>query len=439
MSERIYRDPVHNIIRLRTDNSEGELMMRLIDSAEFQRLRRIKQLGLGLYTYQGAEHSRFTHSLGAFHLMSRVLERLRERHAINEQDHTAARAAALLHDVGHGSFSHVMEKVLGLHHEKWTVETVLSESTEIGTLLHSYSSDLPAKVAAIVEGKFQPAALGQLVSSQLDVDRMDYLLRDSLMTGAKYGIYDLEWIINALAIDEEHDRIYVAARGLYAVEEYLQARYYMFRQVYFHRTLRSAEAVLRAIFRRALKLLETGEDVWHAPGSAFEKVLRRQSLTITEYLEIDDADVLFHVKQWQRSEDAILSDLSRRFVARRLFKAIDLDMPGGERSEFLSAAEECVARAGFDPAYYFIEDRASDVPYYSFYNAEGAEPKSRIYVEDGYAHPRICEITEISDVVRGLQRGFELHRVCFPPEVKDEVYKLYHDRSPQERTAAVTQ
>src|SRR5258705_2420950 len=327
MSERIYRDPVHNIIRLRTDTSEGELMMRLIDTQEFQRLRRIKQLGLGLYTYQGAEHSRFTHSLGAFHLMTRVLDRLSEKHVINDQDHTAARAAALLHDVGHGSFSHVMEKVLGFHHEKWTVEVVLSEATEIGQLLHSYSADLPSKVAAIIEGKFQPAALAQLVSSQLDVDRMDYLLRDSLMTGAKYGIYDLEWIINALAIDEEHDRIYVAARGLYAVEEYLQARYYMLRQVYFHRTLRSAEAVLRAILRRALELLGTGEPVWHAPGTAFEKVLRRNQPTITEYLEVDDSDVLFHVKQWQRSSDDILADLSRRFTARRLFKAVELDMP----------------------------------------------------------------------------------------------------------------
>ena len=435
MSERIYRDPVHNIIRLRTDSSEGELMMRLIDTREFQRLRRIKQLGLGLYTYQGAEHSRFTHSLGAFHLMTRVLDRLREKHVINDQDRTAARAAALLHDVGHGSFSHVMEKVLGFHHEKWTVEVVLSEATEIGQLLRSYSSDLPAKVAAIIEGKFQPAALAQLVSSQLDVDRMDYLLRDSLMTGAKYGIYDLEWIINALAIDEEHDRIYVAARGLYAVEEYLQARYYMFRQVYFHRTLRSAEAVLRATLRRALTLLETGGEVWHAPGTAFEKVLRRNNLTITEYLEVDDSDVLFHVKQWQRSSDEILADLSRRFTARRLFKAIDLDMPLAERPEFLTAARECVVRAGFDPDYYFIEDRASDVPYYNYYTAEGAEPKSRIYVEDGYARPCIREITEVSEVVRGLQRGYELHRVCFPAEVKTEIYKLYHEARPGERSS----
>jgi len=170
--------------------------------------------------------------------MTRVLDQLGERYNITPEDRTAARAAALLHDVGHGSFSHVMEKVLGFHHESWTVQVVLNEQTFVGQLLRSYAEELPEKVAAIIEGNFQPAALAQLVSSQLDVDRMDYLLRDSLMTGAKYGIYDLEWIINALAIDEKNDRIYVAARGVYAVEEYLQPRYYMFRQVYFHQTLR---------------------------------------------------------------------------------------------------------------------------------------------------------------------------------------------------------
>ena len=427
MSERIYRDPVHNIIRLQTDTDEGDLMMRLIDAQEFQRLRRIKQLGLGLYTYQGAEHSRFTHSLGAFHLMTRVLDRLSERHSIAEKDRVAARAAALLHDVGHGSFSHVMEKVLGFHHERWTVQVLLSEQTEVGALLRSHSSELPLKVASIIEGKFQPSALGQLVSSQLDVDRMDYLLRDSLMTGAKYGIYDLEWIINALAIDEEADRIYVEARGLYAVEEYLQARYYMFRQVYFHRTLRSAEAVLRSIIRRALQLLTDGKEVWHAEGTAFEKILRRQPLTITDHLQVDDSDIIFHVKQWQTSDDAILGDLSRRFIARRLFKAIDLDMPVSERPEFLSAARNSVMCAGFDPDYYFIEDRASDVPYYNYYSAQENEPKTRIYVETGFARPQIREISEVSNVVRGLQHGYELHRVCFPSEVKSEVYALYHE------------
>jgi HD superfamily phosphohydrolase len=163
--------------------------------------------------------------------------------------------------------------------------------------------------------------------------------------------------------------------------------------------------------------------------------LRKQSLTVTEHLEVDDSDVLFHVKQWQRSDDAILSDLSRRFTNRRLFKAIDLDMPEPERPGFLAAARECVERAGYDPEYYFIEDRASDVPYYNYYTAAGAEPKSRIYVEDGYARPRIREITEVSEVVRGLQRGYELHRVCFPAEVKTEVYKLYHELTPADRLA----
>src|SRR2546423_11416929 len=426
MSERIYRDPVHNIIRLRTDTREGRLMIELIDAPEFQRLRRIKQLGLALYTYQGAEHSRFTHSLGVLHLITRVLDRLSEHYKIADEDRAAARAAALLHDVGHGSFSHVMEHVLGYHHEHWTARAMRDEATEINQVLRAFAPQLPERVAEIIDGRFQPAALGQLVSSQLDVDRMDYLLRDSLMTGAKYGIYDLEWIINALAIDEENDRIYVAARGLYAVEEYLQARYYMFRQVYFHRTLRSAEAVLRSIIRRALKLLDDGRDVWHATGTAFEKILRREKLSINEHLQIDDSDFVFHIKQWQNSSDAILSDLSRRFIARRLFKAIDLDMPLDQQAEFLTGARQTIERAGFDPEYYFIEDRASDVPYYGYYETEKAEPKTHIYVESGYASPQIREISEVSEVVRGLQHAYELHRVCFPAEVKTEVYELYH-------------
>lgn len=401
-------------------------MIRLIDTREFQRLRRIKQLGLGLYTYQGAEHSRFTHSLGALHLMTRILDRLSESYAIAADDRAAARAAALLHDVGHGPFSHAMEKVLGVHHEHLTALAVTSAETEVCQALRSYSSELPQRLASIIEGTFKPAALAQLVSSQLDVDRMDYLLRDSLMTGAKYGLYDLEWIINALQIDEQGDRIYVAARGIFAVEEYLQARYYMFRQVYFHRTLRSAEAVLRSALRRALELMKRGDEVWCAPGASFEKVLQRRPLSISEHLEIDDSDIIFHLKQWQRANDKVLSDLSSRFVARRLFKAIDLDMPLNERAQFLEAARGVVAQAGFAPEFYFIEDRASDVPYYGFYTAQSADPRKRIYVEDGYARPRIREISEISEAVRGLQRGYELHRICFPAEVKDEVYRLYH-------------
>jgi HD superfamily phosphohydrolase len=186
LSPRIYRDPVHNIIPLRDDGAEGRLMIRLIDTPEFQRLRRIKQLGLGLYTYQGAEHSRFTHSLGTLHLMTRILDQLSDRYQISAEDRAAAGAAALLHDLGHGPFSHAMERVLGVHHEHLSMLAVTSEEIEVCQALRSFSSELPQRVASIIEGTFKPAALAQLVSSQLDVDRMDYLLRDSLMTGAKY-------------------------------------------------------------------------------------------------------------------------------------------------------------------------------------------------------------------------------------------------------------
>src|ERR1700752_3476482 len=221
MAERIYRDPVHNIIRLRTDTAEGELMICLIDAPEFQRLRRIKQLGLGLYTYQGAEHSRFTHSIGALHLITRILDRLGDVYAIAAEDRIAVRAAALLHDVGHAPFSHAMEKTLGIHHEQVTIASITSENTSLNQILKSHSVELPERVASVIAGDFTPRALAQLVSSQLDVDRMDYLLRDSLLTGAKYGLYDLERITNPLQIDESNDRVYVAARGIYAGEEYL--------------------------------------------------------------------------------------------------------------------------------------------------------------------------------------------------------------------------
>src|SRR5215203_3702913 len=341
-SERIYRDSVHNIIRLKTDSSEGDLIGQLIDSAEFQRLRRIRQLGLAHFAYQAAEHSRFTHSLGTFHLATRILAKLQSKYSISPEDQTAVRVAALLHDLGHGAFSHVLETILNFHHENFTIEVVLSDETEVGNLLREYSAELPSRVADIIRGTFQPMALAQLVSSQLDVDRMDYLLRDSLMTGVKYGVYDLEWIIKSIQINEADDQLYVSARGLYAVEDYLQARYYMFRQVYFHRTLRAAEIILKAILRRALQLFKGGQPVWHSPGTAFERILSGEKLRLKEHLELDDADVVYYIKQWQKSSDETLADLSRRFLNRRLFKAFDLDMPEDKRARFVEDARAVV-------------------------------------------------------------------------------------------------
>ncbi|MEJ7623850.1 MAG: HD domain-containing protein [Pyrinomonadaceae bacterium] len=425
MSERIYRDSVHNIIRVNTDSPEGRLIVALIDTPEFQRLRRIRQLGLAYFAYQAAEHSRFTHSLGAFHLAARMVAKLRLSYDIPAEAQTAVRVAALVHDVGHGPFSHVIESILGFHHEDFTVQAVLSDSTEIGKLLGKYSPSLAADVAAIIRGDFRHRALAQLVSSQLDVDRMDYLLRDSLMTGAKYGVYDLEWIIKSIEINEADDHLYVSAPGIYAVEDYLQARYYMYRQVYFHRTLRSAEAVLKVLLKRALDLTKAGGGVWQTDDTPMTKILLGEKLDLAGHIELDDTDVMFSIKRWQHSPDKILSDLSRRFLNRRLFKAFDLDMPDDQRASFVEASREIVAKSGFDPEYYFVEDKAGNAPY-SFYADDDSDTKDLIFVEEGYARPAIREISEVSPAVRGLQEGYRIHRICFPAELKGNIGELYH-------------
>lgn len=425
MPQRNYRDPLHNIISLDESIPEDRLIVDLIDSAEFQRLRRIKQLGLAMFTYQGAEHSRFTHSLGVMHVMTRALTLLGSHHPISPEARVAGRAGALLHDLGHGPLSHVVEKVFHFHHEDWTRRIVLDSATEVNQILSSFDPQLPEKLASLYQHNYSPGFVSQLVSSQLDCDRMDYLLRDSLMTGAKYGMYDLEWVLHALRIDELDDRIYVESKGLYAVEEYLQARYYMFRQVYFHRTLRSAEAVLISALNRARTLIERGKLGFRMAGSVFEKMLMAEQVSTTEYLQLDDTDVMFRLKEWSRDADEILADLATRLIHRRLFKAIDLaaDVP----DSFWESAKEIVRRAGFDPQYYLITDRAADVPYYGDYSPVGVDPKSLIYVETG-PQSSIREISEISDVVRGM-RGYRIDRVCVPVEIADEVTLLISEQA----------
>jgi len=423
LSERRYRDPVHNIISLSWDSEFDRLLIALIDTPEFQRLRRIKQLGLALYTYQGAEHSRFTHSLGVMHLMNRVLGILSSRYSIPQEASIVGRCAALLHDIGHGPFSHVIEKALKVNHESWTCRIILDAATAVNRTLGNFDPSLPEKITALLKHEYKPDYISQLVSGQLDCDRMDYLLRDSLMTGAKYGNYDLEWIIQALEIDQEQDRIFVSHRGLYAVEEYLQARYYMFRQVYFHRSLRAAEGILLCIMRRAVELMQQGKLSFYVPGSVFEKILRQQETSTEEYVQLDDSDILFHVKQWMQGADPILSDLSARFLYRLLFKAIDLDLPDAERQQFTAAARRIVEDAGYDPRFYLIEDSATDVPYYRYYLSEAAEPKERIYVQLRKGSSEVCEIGKVSAVVRGL-RSYQINRLFFPAEVSKQIYAL---------------
>lgn len=418
--ERIYRDPLHNIIALTESKDDDALIIALIDAPEFQRLRHIKQLGLGLYTYQGAEHSRFTHSLGVMHVMTRALDLLSQRHRITPEARAVGRVSALLHDIGHGPFSHVIESVLGQHHEAWSAKIIADPDTEVHRRLSTFDAALPSRIIDVIQHRYRPAYIGDLVSSQLDVDRFDYLLRDSLMTGAKYGIYDLEWILHALEIDEPNDRIYVAAKGLYAVEEYLQARYYMFRQVYFHRSLRTAEALLKSLLRRAIEVIKKEKLRFLVADSVIARILKGEEISTSQYLHFDDHDVMFHIKQWVSEDDPILRDLARRFIDRRHFRAIDLEMAEDERSDYIHRAKTLVEGIGFNPEYYVIVDRAADIPYYSYYRPEG---KGRLYVERPQSGGGISDIAEVSEVVRGM-RGYEIHRLCFPTEVAEAIARI---------------
>jgi len=428
LSQRNYRDPLHDIISLDERLPDDRLIVNLIDSSEFQRLRRIRQLGLAMFTYQGAEHSRFTHSIGVMHLITRALNLLGSKHAIAGEARIVARAGALLHDLGHGPFSHVVETVFGFHHEDWTRQIILDEGTEVNQYLRDVDAALPELLASLYRRSYRPAFVSQLVSSQLDCDRMDYLLRDSLMTGAKYGIYDLEWVLRALDIDPESDRIIVESKGLYAVEEYLQARYYMFRQVYFHRTLRSAEAVLVSTLKRARYLLAREELQLPESASVFRRVLMGQQVSPGEYLQLDDNDLFFHLKTWSRNKDRLLSDLSSRLLNRRLFKTLDLEIEATRMDEFWADARQVVVSAAFDPDYYLVMDRAGDVPYYGYYSPEGVRPEHLIFVQDGL-RKTIREISEISPVVKSM-RGYQIDRICFPVEAYESMLKLARSYEP---------
>jgi hypothetical protein len=197
----------------------------------------------------------------------------------------------------------------------------------------------------------------------------------------------------------------------------------MFRQVYFHRTLRSAEAVLVSTLRRARDLIEGDRLAFRMRGSVFEKMLTGEEATTGEYLRLDDTDVTFHLKQWARDPDPVLSDLASRFIDRKLFKALDIDFAPGDAGRFWERARAMISESGFDPSYYLIMDCAADVPYYGYYSPVGVDPKSLVYIETAGPHPSIEEISTVSEVVRGM-RGYRIDRVCFPAEVTEKMVRL---------------
>jgi HD superfamily phosphohydrolase len=240
MPEKIIRDPVHDVIAFRVEKPLDRLLFSLINAAEFQRLRRIRQLGMASVAYPGADHSRYSHSLGVMETARKILAQLAQSVPLDEERQAVCLVAALLHDLGHGPFSHVFERVSGNEHEQLTRRIIQDPDSDVHRRLAEHDRELPAKVVAFFDVQV-PSFYADILSSQLDADRLDYLLRDNLMTGSRYGDYDLSWLLHALTIDPGTDRLAVTPKGVSAVETYLQARFNMYRHVYFHKVVRSAE------------------------------------------------------------------------------------------------------------------------------------------------------------------------------------------------------
>ncbi|MCB9667327.1 MAG: HD domain-containing protein [Myxococcales bacterium] len=372
----LLRDAVHGLIVL--EGAAEQLILGLLETREVQRLRRVRQLGLASLVFPGAEHSRFSHALGAAHVMVRLLERLKEvqegcpvEMRMSPMDELDAVAAAFLHDVGHGPFSHLFEEVMpqARSHEAWGIDIVLDPSTDVNRVLSKLDRELPTRVAGLMQGKHRLPYLTRAISGMLDVDRCDYLLRDSQLTGVRYGIYDLDWLLRALCLGELEDGSWVIAiegrKGLPSIEGFFIARHFMYQQVYHHKATRAAEALVRGLFARLAELLRDGARLPSAP-KALRLAALGEHVGLSDYLDLDDAVLLNSLAEWRRGPDALLGEFCECFLNRRLPKTLPLPAaPSDDElgAKVLSRAREIAHGRGLREDLWVWLDVTTDIPY----------------------------------------------------------------------------
>ncbi|MDU1905979.1 MAG: HD domain-containing protein [Dysgonomonas sp.] len=336
-NKRIVNDPVFGFITIPND-----FVSSIIDHPFLQRLSRIKQMGMASFAFPGAQHTRFHHTLGAMYLMQEVITDLRTKgNEITEEEANGALACILLHDVGHGPFSHVLEHTIvnGVHHEEISL-----------MLMHKLNEELNGKLdicISIFKDEYPKKFLHQLVSGQLDVDRLDYLRRDCFFTGVSEGNIGSERIIRIL--DVRDNKLVVESKGIYSIENFLLSRRLMYWQVYHHKTAIAAENILINILKRAKELTAKGETLFASPSLNYflQNDINKSSFddeTLKHFVNLDDSDILSALKVWTSAEDKVLSALSSSFLNRHLFKIEVLDEPADEKrkKEYIKKyAEHC--------------------------------------------------------------------------------------------------
>ena len=406
MNEKVFRDPVHNYITV-----NHPVIYDLINSKEFQRLRRVKQVSTTVFTFHGAEHSRFSHCLGVYEIARRVTEifdaKFPEIWDTNEDLLTMV--AALLHDVGHGAYSHTFEKLFDTDHEAITQEIITSPDTEVNAILRQVSPDFPEKVASVINHTYHNKQVVQLISSQIDCDRMDYLLRDSYYSGANYGQFDLTRILRV--IRPTKGSIVFEYNGMHAVEDYIVSRFQMYMQVYFHPASRAMEVLLQNLLKRAKYLYHIDSHFFEKTSPNLIPFLANQA-SLADYLSLDDGVVNTYFQAWISAEDDILADLASRFVNRKVFKSVTFEE---ESRKDLSHLVELVKSVGFDPDYYTGIHVNFDLPY-DIYRPEKKEPRTEINMiqKDG----SVVELSTISPIVKTLTGTiYGDRRFYFPKEM----------------------
>ena len=415
MAEKIIRDPVHDVIAFRLENPVDALLYQLLNAAEFQRLRRIRQLGMASFAYPGADHSRYSHSLGVMETTRKILNQLKTAFKIDPEKEKVALVGALLHDLGHGPFSHVFERVSSIHHELLTARVIMDPASQVHQILIRHDKLMPEKVLAVLSGSGGASFYTDILSSQLDADRLDYLLRDNYMTGSRYGDFDLTWLLHALTIDPTTHRLAVTAKGVSAVEAYLQARYHMYRNVYFHKVVRSAEGMVKLALQRARRLAvqERLEDLTR--DSAVAKALLGQRLSTEEFQNLDDISVWHCFKVWTRGPDATLANLCRGLLFRGLYKTVDLTnrCDASNARSIFERSVELVRAGGGDPDYDLFFDEPSDTPY-EIYAPDSENKGQEIVVVE--ITGKIAHFATISPLTQALNSQLMFRRIHCKPE-----------------------
>lgn len=401
--KKIFNDPVYGFISIPND-----FIFDLIEHPYMQRLRRIRQLGMSHLVYPGALHTRFHHVLGAMHLMNLAVQVIRRKgHEITDDEEQAVLAAILLHDIGHGPFSHALEHdiVNGVSHED--ISSFFMQRLE-----HEFGDKLRL-TREIFTNQYHKPFLYQLVSSQLDMDRMDYLNRDSFYTGVSEGVIGSDRIIEMLDV---HDgNLVLEEKGIYSVEKFITARRLMYWQVYLHKTVVSAEHLLINTLKRAKQVSLEGKELFASPALAYflkNNITRSDFETnpsvLNTFALLDDYDIMGAIKVWQFCDDKILSDLSKRLINRKLFK-IKISKDPFSEVELSTKRREIAAKLGIsekETAYYLHSSRLVN----NAYNEE--KQTINLLMKNG----EIISLTDASDNlnISALTKPVEKFFVCYP-------------------------